>query len=292
MFVVTWKSYSFEVVDQLGDTEREQCEAGGQEQAQRVVREHHPHDLHAVAPRVVDRVELRLARALAVLDRDVLHRVAAGQECHRHRGDAREAGREVAQVLTGDVGAERAEARVEVGDLRLGEEARELRMNHLAGTRRLFIVPSSVVRAPTTWSYPSSSLTSCGIVSFGYVMSTSVQTVTRPRGRSSAGFARRTGAAVLQETDDAHVGKRQRELAGTVRRSVVDDDNLVAVIRRVHCSPNAIDFLPEVLDLVVHGQDDRHVERVGTGARRPMTHAGSWTISLRDDLAGRTVAAR
>ena len=40
-------------------------------------------------------------------------------------------------------------------------------MNHFAGTRSAFAVPSSVVRAPTTWSQPSISLTSCGISSFG-----------------------------------------------------------------------------------------------------------------------------
>ena len=54
-------------------------------------------------------------------------------------------------------------------------------MNHLAGTRENRSVPSSVRRAPTTWSKPSSSLTSIGISSLGYVMSTSVHTTTRPR---------------------------------------------------------------------------------------------------------------
>ncbi len=54
-------------------------------------------------------------------------------------------------------------------------------MNHFAGTRKKRCVPSSVRRAPTTWSTPlSSSLTSIGISSLGYVMSTSVQTTTRP----------------------------------------------------------------------------------------------------------------
>ena len=53
-------------------------------------------------------------------------------------------------------------------------------MNHLAGTRRKRCVPSSVRRAPTTWSKPSSSFTSIGISSLGYVMSTSVHTTMRP----------------------------------------------------------------------------------------------------------------
>ena len=42
-----------------------------------------------------------------------------------------------------------------------------LRMNHLAGTRNALCVPSSVVRAPTTWSWPSSSSTSSGMRWFG-----------------------------------------------------------------------------------------------------------------------------
>ena len=126
VFVVTRKSYLLRSYTNFTSTERQQRETGRQEEAQRVVREHHAHDLHAVAARVLDRVELRLARALAVLDRDVLHRVAAREERHRHGGDAREAGREVAEVLARDIGAECAESGVEVGDLRLGEEAREL----------------------------------------------------------------------------------------------------------------------------------------------------------------------
>ena len=44
------------------------------------------------------------------------------------------------------------------------------RMTHFAGTRRNLWVPSSLVRAPTTWSYVGSSssiATSSGIRSFG-----------------------------------------------------------------------------------------------------------------------------
>ncbi len=52
----------------------------------------------------------------------------------------------------------------------MGVSVRKLasfRIIHLAGTRRSFAVPSSEVRAPTTWSYPSSSETSWGISWFG-----------------------------------------------------------------------------------------------------------------------------
>ena len=45
-----------------------------------------------------------------------------------------------------------------------------LRMNHLAGTRSSLWLPSSLVRAPMTWSVPgsfSSIWTSSGIRSFG-----------------------------------------------------------------------------------------------------------------------------
>jgi hypothetical protein len=45
-----------------------------------------------------------------------------------------------------------------------------LRTNHLAGTRAILIVPSSLVRAPTTWSIVGSSsriAASSGIRSFG-----------------------------------------------------------------------------------------------------------------------------
>ena len=62
-------------------------------------------------------------------------------------------------------------------------------------------------------------------------------------------------------------GSRQCELARTVRRSVVDDDNLVAVVRRVHRRPDAVHFLLEMLALVVDRQDDGHVE-FGAGAGR------------------------
>src|SRR6185437_7371080 len=44
-----------------------------------------------------------------------------------------EPGREMAEVLPRDVGAERAEPGVEVGDLRLGEEAREAADEPLGG---------------------------------------------------------------------------------------------------------------------------------------------------------------
>jgi len=54
-------------------------------------------------------------------------------------------------------------------------------MNILAGTRKTLSVPCSEVRAPTTWSKPSSSATSSGMRSLGYVMSTSVHTTIRPR---------------------------------------------------------------------------------------------------------------
>ncbi len=50
----------------------------------------------------------------------------------------------------------------------------------MAGTRAILTVPCSDVRAPTTWSQPSSSFTSRGISLFGYVMSTSVHTTIRP----------------------------------------------------------------------------------------------------------------
>ena len=42
-----------------------------------------------------------------------------------------------------------------------------IRMAHLAGTRSALAVPCSEVRAPTTWSCPSSSFTSSGMRSFG-----------------------------------------------------------------------------------------------------------------------------
>ena len=42
-----------------------------------------------------------------------------------------------------------------------------LRMVHFAGTRRNLTVPSSLSRAPTTWSWPSRAVTSSGIRWFG-----------------------------------------------------------------------------------------------------------------------------
>src|SRR5205823_3114486 len=105
------------VVDELAEPERQQREAGRQEEAKRVVREHHADDLYAVAARVVDRVKLRSTGPLAVFDRDVLHRIPTGEKGHRHGGDAGEAGRKMAKILTGDVGSKRAETGVEVGNL-------------------------------------------------------------------------------------------------------------------------------------------------------------------------------
>jgi hypothetical protein len=57
-------------------------------------------------------------------------------------------------------------------------------MNHFAGTRRNLCDPSSVVRAPTTWSIDSSFSSTAirsGIRSFGYDMSASVHTTISPR---------------------------------------------------------------------------------------------------------------
>ena len=50
--------------------------------------------------------------------------------------------------------AERVQARVEVGDLRLDEVAGQPADEPLRGTRANFAVPCSDVRAPTTWSQP------------------------------------------------------------------------------------------------------------------------------------------
>jgi hypothetical protein len=61
--------------------------------------------------------------------------------------------------------ARRPELRSGMGFSARNEASR--RISHLAGTRKNFTVPCSDVRAPTTWSHPSSSLTSWGISSFG-----------------------------------------------------------------------------------------------------------------------------
>ena len=82
----------------------------------------------------------------------------------------REAGRQQAQVRQRHLAPERPQPGVEVGDRWLVSRSAILRMNHFAGTRRILCVPSSLVRAPTTWSYDGSSRsirTSSGIRSFG-----------------------------------------------------------------------------------------------------------------------------
>ena len=59
-----------------------------------------------------------------------------------------------------------------------------LRMSHFAGTRNSLWLPSSEVRAPTTWSTlgsSSSTRTRSGMRSLGYVMSASVHTTMSPR---------------------------------------------------------------------------------------------------------------
>ncbi len=56
------------------------------------------------------------------------------------------------------------------GILELVSRSATLRMNHLAGTRSILCVPSSLVRAPTTWSIDGSvsrTSTRSGIRSFG-----------------------------------------------------------------------------------------------------------------------------
>src|SRR5207244_1457197 len=75
------------------------------------------------------------------------------------------------------------------------------------------------------------------------------------------GLPSRAGTAVLCEADEPHVLDRGRKLTGTIGRSVVDDDNLVAVVGDVHRGAYAVDLLPKMLDFVVDGQDDRYVER-------------------------------
>ena len=106
-------------------------------------------------------------------------------------------------------------------------------MSHLAGTRNAFAVPSSDVRAPTTWSQCLEFLHELGdaLVRVG-------QVGVGPHDDAAPGGA---GADLRALPEPRFSGKRMsrmpvdgRELVGgAVGRAVVDDDDLVRVRRCV-----------------------------------------------------------
>ena len=98
-------------------------------------------------------------------------------------------------------------------------------------------------------------------MSLGYVMSTSVHTVTRPRAAWVPALRAEPDPRFWQELDEADALDAGRDLGGIVGGAVVDDDDLVAVVGGVHRGADPGDLRLEVLGLVVDRQDDRDVER-------------------------------
>ena len=127
-------------------------------------------------------------------------------------------------------------------------------------------MPSSVRRAPTTWSNPSSSLTMIGDLVVGVRHVDVGPHDDAPASRGRAGTAGRARPSVLGVADqpDALDGG-QVDLAAVVG-SVVDDDDLERVGRREQGRSDAVDLLAQVAALVVDGQDHADVEQVGVSS--------------------------
>src|SRR5581483_9790765 len=237
-----------------------------QEDAQRLVRQHHPDDLDEVVLGVPPPVELRLAGARRVLDRHVLHGVAVREEGHRDRRDAREALRQEVEVLAGHVGAERAQAGVQVRDRRLDQIARELPDDPLGRDAQQLLRPllrrprpDDLVVAVELLDEPRDLVVRVGHVGVRPDDDT-------PACGTRAGTARGSRPAVLREDDEADVPDVAELVRGAVARAVVDHEDLVAVRRRVERGPDPVDLRPDVAALVEDGQHDGHVDR-GAGRR-------------------------
>ena len=227
----------------------------------------HPQHLQDVAVGVLHEVELRAARALRVVDRQVVHRVLVGQERHRDRRDAAEAGGEQAQVGQRDVAPEGPQTGVEVGDLRRGQPLGDLADDPLGRH------PEELVGALLGGAGAHDLVDAEVVVEVLDELRDPLVRVRHvgvgpdddpPVGLARADPPRGAGAAVGAERHEPHVrARRQRgleDLERVVGRLVVDDEELVGVPAGVHGGGDPVDLLHHVVLLVVAGQDDRHVE--------------------------------
>ena len=138
------------------------------------------------------------------------------------------------------------------------------------GSRRDQNVSWRSCRQPLTTSYPSLSLsTSRGMSAGSFWPSPSMVTTSAPRARSKPAAS----AAVWPKFARSRTTRSARELdrevaearARRVRRAVVDDDQLVRPAEAFHDVPQARQEGPDVVLLVVDGDDDR--ERDGASDR-------------------------
>ena len=161
-----------------------------------------------------------VAGAREVVDRHVLHRVAVGQERHRQRRHAREAGRQVVHVLHRDVAAERPQPGVEVLDVGLGEVAGQLADEPLGRH------PEEALRALLGAAGADDVVVAVHLLDEHRDLVVGVRHVDvgphddPPAGRRRAGAPGRAGAAVVGVADQADaLDRRQVDLRAVVEPS-------------------------------------------------------------------------
>ena len=266
--VAILNGWSDHVVDGLEEAEPEQGQRQRHEHLERVEVHRHPEHLQDVPVGVLAELELRLARALVVVDRQEVNVVVVGQERHGDRGDAGEAGGQQPQVGQRHLAPEGPQARVQVGDLRpgqplgelpdepLGRHPEQLVGALLAGPRADDLVDRRVLLQDL--DQLGNPLVGVGHVGVG----PHDDLAPGPLGADPAHGAR---AAVAVEVDHFHLREARRGLVQPGQRvvggSVVHAHQLVGVAAGLHRRGDALNLRDHVPFLVEARQDDRDVWR-------------------------------
>jgi hypothetical protein len=188
------------------------------------------------------------------------------QERHRDRRDAGEAGREQPQVGQRHLTPERPQAGVEVGDLGVAEELRDLADQPLRRHPQELVGP--LLRRPGAHDLVDRRVLLEDAYEVGDPLVGVAHVGVGPDDDLAARLLgadppRRARAAVTVERQQPHpriVGLgRAQHLERVVGGRVVDDEQLVAVVAGVHCRRDPLDLGEDVLLLVVAGQDDCHL---------------------------------
>src|SRR4051812_1972505 len=178
-------------------------------------------------------------------------------------------------------------------------------MAHFAATRAILRLPCSLVRAPDDLLTERILVQDADKVGYALVGTRHVDV--RPHGNRAPGTlgpqpSGRPWPAVHLEPDGADGGPTAGLSLylgpGAVRRSVVDDDQLIGVPAAVQCPADALHLRSDIQFLVVAGEDNAHLKRpLRQGTRvdfldtrhswSNMTHhhgAMSWGGRIRGDV--------